>query len=445
MILNDILKTKRSEVERIKNWYIIDYTEITPSKISLYDQLGAKKMSYIMEIKRSSPSKGEINRTHDIEGIAKIYSKYATAISILADETHFSGSYDFISRVRKVTELPILCKDFIIDEFQLYLARSKGADAILLMLSILDDKTYIKFSDIAKQLQLDIITEVHTHEEASRAVNLNAEIIGINNRDFEDLSVNIKHTQSILNIIPANKIIISESGFQTYDDVMLYRKKVNGILVGSALMKDNQIEINIRQLISKRIKICGITDPDQIKSIDDFPVTYIGFIFSRTSLRAIALTKANMFDLPTTAKKVAVFKDNTIDEIQNVITSLKPDVIQLHGYNQCKPIVKYLETLPDIEIWVAVYPGEGLPNNNFRILFDNHTPGSGKTINLSVINTDIRKNAVLAGGLSDTNLQSFIDTNFFAYDFNSGLELSPGIKSTEKIGNLFKNIRIESK
>lgn len=176
----------------------------------------------IGEIKRASPSRGIIikNGFNPVK-IAKKYQKSGVidAISVLTDEKFFMGRIDFLPKIRKVVSLPLLRKDFIIDEYQIYEAKYFGADAILLIAAILDDEILKYFLNIAKELFLDVIVEVHTEKELKRILKLDADMIGINNRDLNTFKVDIETTVRLAKKVPNGKIIISESGMKTRDDI----------------------------------------------------------------------------------------------------------------------------------------------------------------------------------------------------------------------------------
>ena len=170
---------------------------LVPSDRDFEGDLRAGSTRFILECKKASPSKGLIRDDFSPEAIADIYGNYATAISVLTDEQFFQGDFAFLPRVRGRVKQPVLCKDFMIDPYQVYLARHYQADAILLMLSVLTDEGYRALFKVAKELGLGVLTEVSNAEERDRAVALGAPVIGINNRDLRDLSVDLARTQQL--------------------------------------------------------------------------------------------------------------------------------------------------------------------------------------------------------------------------------------------------------
>ncbi|MEK6876396.1 MAG: indole-3-glycerol phosphate synthase TrpC, partial [Nanoarchaeota archaeon] len=206
-------------------------------------------LALIAEFKRKSPSKNIKEKDFDMREIIGIYDKYASAISVLTDKKFFNGSPMDLEEASKLTNLPLLRKDFIVDEYQIYESRMCNADAVLLIVSILTHEEIKKFMKIAKRYNMDCIVEVHTEEELSRALSCNAEIIGINNRDLDTLKIDIGTTLRLAEKIPKNKIIISESGISSRDYVEKIRNKVNAILVGSHFMNSKNVEKGIIALI----------------------------------------------------------------------------------------------------------------------------------------------------------------------------------------------------
>lgn len=170
--------------------------EIQPSTRHFYDALQGARTAFILECKKASPSKGVIRDDFDPARIASIYQHYASAISVLTDEKYFQGASIFCRSLASAPQ-PILCKDFIIDPYQIYLARYYQADACLLMLSVLDDEQYRQLSAVAHSLKMGVLTEVSNDEERERAIALGAKVVGINNRDLRDLSIDLNRTRQL--------------------------------------------------------------------------------------------------------------------------------------------------------------------------------------------------------------------------------------------------------
>lgn len=193
----------------------------------------------IAEFKRASPSKGVINDTSEPAKQALGYeSAGAAAVSVLTEEDHFRGSLEDLKKIRTVIRVPILRKDFIFDPFQLYESRAAGANAILLIVAMLEDRSLAGLMEIARELGLDALVEVHNREELQRAIRLNAELIGVNNRDLNTFEVSIEHSRKLAEHKPKGALMISESGIHSPEQISeLASLGFDGFLVGEALMK----------------------------------------------------------------------------------------------------------------------------------------------------------------------------------------------------------------
>jgi indole-3-glycerol phosphate synthase len=209
------------------------------------------QINLIAEVKKASPSKGIIRKDFDPTAIAQAYqSSSVAAISVLTDERFFQGRLPYLTAIRETTSIPLLRKDFIIDEYQIYQSRAAGADTILLIAAILDLKTMQTFLNIAHNLDLDCLVEVHTESELKKILNTDARIVGINNRDLRTFETNLGTTVQLRKLIPQDKVVVSESGIHSRQDVrMLQECGINAILVGEALMKSADINAKIKELM----------------------------------------------------------------------------------------------------------------------------------------------------------------------------------------------------
>ena len=198
-----------------------------------------ERPNIIAEIKRASPSKGVINDQVDVARLARDYeSGGAAAISVLTESVYFGGSMDDLSSVRATVDLPILCKDFIVDEFQVYEAALAGADAILLIVAALSEEDLKDLLRVVRELKMDALVEVHTANEMGIAAALDADIIGINNRDLLSLEVSLDVSRALINNRPPDTLIVAESGLSSPKEIEeLRRMGFNGFLIGEALMR----------------------------------------------------------------------------------------------------------------------------------------------------------------------------------------------------------------
>ena len=189
----------------------------------------------IMECKAASPSRGTIRSDYDPASLAAQYAPYAAAVSVLTEPDRFNGSFDDLAAVREVVDVPVLCKDFIVDEVQVLAARSLGADAVLLMLSVVPDDVYRELAELAHSLGMEVLTEVSTPQEMHRASALGAEVIGINNRNLRTLETDLARTEEMAPLAPAEVVLVGESGVGAPEDVRRLSGLVDALLVGSSL------------------------------------------------------------------------------------------------------------------------------------------------------------------------------------------------------------------
>src|SRR5690625_4643891 len=243
-ILNKILQTKHREVDLLKNKQLPK----GPIKEKPTFQGIARKsqnVNIIAEIKRASPSKGVLSQDVDPVQLAKFYESFgASAISVLTDETYFKGSFADLKNVSHAVKIPVLCKDFIIDKIQIDFAKAAGAQIILLIVAALSDDKLHRLYGYAKQLDLEVLVEVHDAVDLKRALKLNANIIGINNRNLKTFTVDLNTTNELIRQITyENKIIVSESGLKTRNDVERVAKAgAHAILVGETFMTTDDLK-----------------------------------------------------------------------------------------------------------------------------------------------------------------------------------------------------------
>ncbi len=257
-ILQKIFEQKKIRVEEAKSKIdLSDFIETAKERrknfqtFKLFDALSdSAKINIIAEIKRASPSKGIIKADANVGKIASIYENSgAAAISILTEEDFFGGSFADFKTVREIVKLPILRKDFIFDEFQIYESATLGADAILLIVAMLDDENLKKLYLSATNFGLDVLVEVHNFEELKRAEKLEAKIIGVNNRNLHNFEVSLDVSRELIKNAPKDALIIAESGLKTREGVSELRELgFSGFLIGEALMRSGNIDEEIRKL-----------------------------------------------------------------------------------------------------------------------------------------------------------------------------------------------------
>ena len=208
-------------------------------KITFFQALQKDDMSYICEVKKASPSKGLIALDFPYLAIAKEYEQAgASAISCLTEPFYFQGADQYLREIAAAVQIPVLRKDFTVDEYMIYQAKSLGASAVLLICAILDDGELRAYRQLAKELGLDALVEAHDEYEVDRALNLGAEIVGVNNRDLRTFQVDMNNSIRLRKMAPDNVVFVSESGIRTPEDIrLLYENKVDGVLIGETLMR----------------------------------------------------------------------------------------------------------------------------------------------------------------------------------------------------------------
>ena len=427
---------------------------------SFYEALAKgthQKPAYILECKKASPSKGLIRAEFNLEEIANVYKHYASAVSVLTDEKYFQGNFEFLPLVRDIVSQPVLCKDFMISEYQVYLARYYQADAILLMLSVVNDETYRVLADLAHSLGMGVLTETSNEEEFERALALGAKIIGVNNRNLHDLTVDLNRvvelTEKYADRIPADVRIISESGIYNHKQIRQLQKVAHGFLIGSSLMGNQDLNNAVRSLIFGENKVCGLTRAQDVKIVYENGALYGGLIFAEHSKRCVSLRQAQ--ELVTTAplRFVGVFQNQEIDFIAKIASQLQLYAVQLHGAETERFIIALRHQLPkNTQIWKAISVNTEAQNavdftddlNVDRYIFDSQTAnqqgGTGKTFDWSLIPENLKHKIILAGGISPNNVKQAIQQNCLGLDLNSGVESSAGVKDQEKVRLVFEKI-----
>jgi len=250
-VLNKIVAERRPAVELSKRQMPLKELErdISPGHFIFSKAIAELGWLLIAECKLASPAKGRLCQTHSVPELAQIYSTNGAAALSVHTSPHFCGALGDIEKVRAVSRLPILRKDFIIDEYQLYEARRAGADAVLLIAAILEDEELVRFQKVAYQLGLDCLLEVHDAEELRRVQETPAQIIGINNRNLKTFVTDMENTFSLLQYADKDRIFISESGISTGQDAFRLKKAgLRGVLVGESLVKAGDIAARTREL-----------------------------------------------------------------------------------------------------------------------------------------------------------------------------------------------------
>ena len=246
MILDDIANNTRSKLNLIDRFQRDEMRELAyslPSSDSFpfYRALSKPELSFIAEVKKASPSKGLISKDFNPLKTAKEYESIGIdTISVLTETDYFLGSPDYLKSISSEVSTPLLRKDFIIDSYQIHEAKVIGASAILLICALLDKSTLELFYKEATELGLDVLVEAHNRDEVDMALSIDAKIIGINNRDLKTFHVDFSNSERMREYIPSSKIMVSESGYSTRDDIIRAQEmKVDAVLIGESFMRSS--------------------------------------------------------------------------------------------------------------------------------------------------------------------------------------------------------------
>ncbi|MBP3948456.1 bifunctional indole-3-glycerol-phosphate synthase TrpC/phosphoribosylanthranilate isomerase TrpF [Corynebacterium sp. Marseille-P3884] len=442
-ILEDIVTGRKRHIDEIKaRTSHVDPASLPRSERSLYDSLARPGTRFIMECKSSSPSLGMIREHYEPGEIASIYSRYAAGISVLCEPERFGGDYDHLATVAATTHLPVLCKDFIVDPVQIHAARYFGADAILLMLSVLDDDEYASLSAEADRLGLDVLTEVIDEDEAARATKLGAKIFGINHRNLHDLTIDLERSARLAPLAPEGALIVSESGIRNVETVRRLGGHSDGFLVGSHLTGAPDIDWAARMLVYGPNKVCGLTSHTAAQTARAVGAVYGGLIFEEISPRNVSRETAKniVAHEPGLHYVAASRRTDGWDEL--VFPGIR--AVQIHSPYQgsldaerdliakIRDSVRALD--PDIEIWRGVSMSDpdgpavakGLAADVDKLVLDAKDGGSGTGFDWSTIPDDVRGHSLLAGGLGPENVDEALNVGCLGLDLNSGVEYPSG-------------------
>lgn len=244
-------KKKRIEVLRRNREALLSLVKKAPAPLSFKQAIKREgKMSFIAEIKQASPSSGTFCREFSPLDIAKLFEKLkVNALSVLTEEEFFLGKINYIETIKKRVALPVLRKDFILDEVQILEARAVGSDAVLLIVCILDEEKFKRLYEFSRKLGMDVLVEVHNEKELRKVLKFGVEIIGINNRNLHTLKIDLKSTEKIIPFIPSDVVRVSESGVSSLKDVLwLKGLAIDAVLVGAAIMRAENMEKKVKEL-----------------------------------------------------------------------------------------------------------------------------------------------------------------------------------------------------
>lgn len=466
MALEQILAHKREEIARRKADRSLEsiLAACSPSTRSLADVLSAGGPGFLLEIKFASPSAGVIRAGADLEPVLTSYGRHADAISVVTDERFFGGSLARLAEVRTRLDQPLLCKDFILEPFQVAEARLHGADAILLILAAVDDLAWRACADLAARLEIAVLTEVHDETEADRAVELGARIIGVNNRDLRTLSVDLGTTPRLAPRIPADRLVVAESGIATRGDVTALAPFADAFLVGEALMRESDLDTAVRRLVYGVTKVCGLTRAEDAQAAWHAGATHGGLVFAPGSPRLVTTEQADLVRRAAPLEWVGVFVNQRPDKIATVANQLELSAVQLHGRESPEEVARVRALVPKrCAVWKAVRVPERVPlraeTGADRLLLDGSPPvephtesrrsmsgpaaiqlgGTGYRFDWALLEGYAeRSDVLLAGGLRAENVDRAAALGVYGLDVSSGVEASPGRKDPARLAAFFR-------
>ena len=438
-----------------------------PFEVALRQQ----DFNFICEVKKASPSKGIIAEHFPYLDIAKEYEVAgAAAISVLTEPGFFKGDKKYLQEIASTVKIPVLRKDFIIDEYQIYQAKVWGASAILLICACLDVPTLTKFRELADSLGLSSLVEAHDEHEVQMAINCGARIIGVNNRNLKDFTVDVQNSVRLRNLVQDDVIFVSESGLETPEDIQVLRDNNIGVaLMGETFMRSpNKVEklayLYGSTYYTPKVKMCGISKVETIPAVVEAKPDYMGLVFA-PSKRQVTVDQAKTLveelhkqytkrynngaeqSNNDEIKTVGVFVNETLDNLVSIATEANLDVVQLHG-DEDEAFIQSLKERTNVEVWKAVQIRSAadaeawIDSSADMLLFDayhkDERGGTGEVFDWSCLD-EFERPFMLAGGIDSTNVARAIRTVLpYGIDISSGIE-TDGVKDDEKI-KAFTNI-----
>lgn len=452
-ILAEILAAKRARLARGE--IAASGTAALPSDGARFLTVLRQGPAILAEIKHRSPSAGTLlpEASRRIEEVACAYRRGgAAALSVVVEQDHFGGDPSWIPRAKAATGLPVLMKDFVLDEVQLDLARSLGADAVLLIVAALSDEELARLHRAARDRGLAVLVEAHDAEEVRRALAVSPEVVGLNARDLKTFSVDLGAVAAAGREIPSGVVRVAESGIRTAADVTrLGEAGFGAFLVGETLLRSGDGAKAIRYLLGRgttEVKICGVTREEDVETCLALGVDWIGLIFAPRSHRRLTPERGRALAERARGVKgvVAVFAGNTREEMRSVSAFVRPDVVQLSdppgtaeppaGPALWQTVAVGRDPLDEALSW----PGDAL---HFDSAVAGQPGGTGAAFDWSMIlRLRVRRPFVLAGGLDASNVAAAIRAAHpFAVDTASGVEVSRGIKDPAKLAAFVEEVR----
>ncbi|MDU6768616.1 MAG: indole-3-glycerol phosphate synthase TrpC, partial [Veillonella sp.] len=405
--------------------------------------------------------------------IAKEYEVAgAAAISVLTEPDFFKGDKKYLQEIASTVKIPVLRKDFIIDEYQIYQAKVWGASAILLICACLDVPTLTKFRELAYSLGLSSLVEAHDEAEVQMAIDCGARIIGVNNRNLKDFTVDVQNSVRLRNLVQDDVIFVSESGLETPEDIQVLRDNNIGVaLMGETFMRSpNKVEklayLYGPTYYTPKVKMCGISKVETIPAVVEAKPDYMGLVFA-PSKRQVTVDQAKILveelhrgyakkygsdtehDKNDTIKTVGVFVNETVDNLVTIANEANLDAVQLHG-DEDETFIQSLKERTNVEVWKAVQIRSAadaeawIDSSADMLLFDayhkDERGGTGEVFDWSSLDA-FERPFMLAGGIDSTNVARAIRTvRPYGIDISSGIETN-GVKDDKKITAFTKIVK----
>jgi len=402
---------------------------VRPDRFPFERSLRVEELSFIAEVKKASPSAGVIAADFPYMEIATEYEQAgAAAISVLTEPHFFQGSDEYLARIAATSSIPVLRKDFVVDEYQIVQARALGASAVLLIVALLDDVKLRSFLALADELGLSALVEVHDQVECRRALAAGARVVGVNNRDLHTFQVDPGTTERLASLVPPDVLLVAESGVSEPATVRRLRDAgIDAILVGEALMRSSDKTTALRQLRSnlRQIKICGLTTADDVNAVNAAPPDFAGFVFAEESSRRVTLSKAAELRgmLRPSIAVVGVFVDAEPAMIAELAAAGVIELVQMHGHETDTDVATIKERT-GLPVLKGVRMNDGgrtdFPSADHIIL--DSTAGSGHVFDWKNI-PPLGRPFFLAGGITTGNLATALAVpGVIGVDISSGAE-----------------------
>ncbi len=454
-VLDELADEARRRVERAKREVPLEEMKARAGRLPkngfpFEDALRKDGMSFICEAKKASPSKGVIAESFPYLDIAKDYERGgASCISVLTEPSRFLGDLRYLSEIAAEVDIPVLRKDFVVDEYMIYEAKCAGASAVLLICSILDEETLRRFIGICDSLALSALVEAHDEKEVSKALRCGARILGVNNRDLKDFTVDHRNCLRLRPLVPENVLFVAESGIKTRSDIEdLERNGVDAVLIGETLMRADDRVSKLRELRCPRtlVKLCGMRTERDVMNAVRAGADMVGMILTPGFRRSVPIGEAvKMVSLiPEGVVSVGVFVDAPIEEVENVSKMLNLGMIQLHGSEDDEYVTRIRGSLgvPVTKSFVVESEDDliGAERSEADLVLLDSGKGSGERFDWSLARP-LGRRTVLAGGLTPENVGEAVGgVRPYAVDVSSGIE-TDGVKDPDKMKAFVENVK----